>query len=140
MSPKLPRVNVDILVKKGNKVLLGFLTKEWLYQNTQVYGVPGRDLKFNESIGEAVKRNIKEEIGCKVINYKIISVNANYEFNNHYIGIGLIANIKGKIKLLKPKDWEKWQWVDIKKIPQNLFPATKNLIRCFLENKFNISE
>lgn len=73
-------------------------------------------------------------------NYKIICVNANYALGNHYIGIGVVARIDGEAKLLVPKDWEKWEWFDKNKIPENLFPPTKNLIDCYLKHKITISE
>jgi ADP-ribose pyrophosphatase YjhB (NUDIX family) len=137
---KTPGVNVDILIKKDNKILLGLLSPKWSDKNKLSFGVPGRDIKFAESIGQAVKRNIMEELGCKLVKYEIISVNANYALGNHYIGIGILASIKGRVKLLKPDDWQSWQWVDIKKLPDNIFPPAKNLIDCYLQNKFNITE
>lgn len=140
MSNKSPRVNVDILVIKKNKILLGLLSKNWLFDDKQLYGVPGRDINFQETIGDAVIRNIKEEINCSVKSYKIICVNANYALGNHYIGIGIVAIITGEVKLLRPEEWDKWEWFDKNNIPQNLFPAAKNLIKCYLENKINVSE
>lgn len=137
---KTPHINVDILIKQNNKILLGLLSPKWSYRGKPAYGVPGGDIFFGESIGQTVKRNVKEEINCQVFKYKIISINANYEWGNHYLGIGILAQIKGKVKLLKPDDWQSWQWVDIKKLPQNLFPAAKNLINCYLQGKFNIVE
>ncbi len=98
MPEKSPKINVDILVVKGSKILLGLLTKKWLYKKKQVYGVPGRDIRFGEKIGETVKRNIREEFGCNVTKYKIISVNANYALSNHYIGIGVVAEIDDEPK------------------------------------------
>lgn len=145
-------VNVDILIIKGDKILLGLLTKKWTYTSPsarliddnynggQVYGAPGRDIRFGEKIGETVKRNIKEEFGCNVTKYKIICVNANYALGNHYIGIGVAAEIDDEPKLLIPEDWEKWKWFDRNSIPKNLFPPAKNLIDCYLKNKINISE
>ena len=50
------------------------------------------------------------------------------------------AEIGGKTKLLIPQDWEKWEWFDKDKIPNNLFPTTENLIKCYLEKKFTVSE
>lgn len=135
-----PKINVDILVVKDNKILLGLLTKKWNYENKQVYGVPGRDIKFGEKIGDTVKRNIKEEFGCNVTNYEIICVNANYALGNHYIGIGVVASIDSEPKLLIPEDWEKWEWFSKDDIPNNLFPATRNLVECYLKNKVNVSE
>ena len=140
MSDKRPKVSVDILITREDQVLLGLLTKKWNYEEKQVYGVPGREIRFGEKIEETIKRNINEEIGCKLVSYKIICVNANYAYGNHYIGIGVKAEIEGEPKNLLPEDWEKWEWIDKDKLPENLFPATRNLINCFLGNKFNVSE
>jgi 8-oxo-dGTP diphosphatase len=140
MDTKTPKINVDILVIKGNKILLGLLTDKWKYEGKQVYGVPGRDIKFGETMGETVKRNIKEEFACNVINYKIISVNANYALGNHFIGIGVVAEIDGDPKILLPEDWEKWEWFEKDAIPNNLFPPTKNLIECYLKNQITVAE
>ncbi|MDO8609090.1 MAG: NUDIX domain-containing protein [bacterium] len=137
---KYPRINIDILIVNKNKILLGLLTKKWSNKGEQVYGVPGREIYFGEKIGQTVRRNIKEDLGCNVKNYKIISVNANYALGNHYVGIGIVVEIEGEIKNLVPKDWEKWEWFEKYKIPQNLFPATENLINCYLEKKFTVSE
>lgn len=140
MNAQSPKVGLNILVVKNNKVLLGLLTEKWSYQGKQVYGVPGRDLHFKESIGNGVKRDIKEELGADVTNYKVISINANYEYSNHYIGIGIKAEISGEIRRLKKEDWESWEWFDVDKIPDNLFPDAKNLIKCYFENKICVSE
>lgn len=140
MNKKSPKINVDILIIKDNKILLGLLTKNWMHKGKQVYGVPGRDIRFGEKIGETVRRNIKEEFGCSVKKYKVISVNANYAMSNHYIGIGIVAEINGKPKLLIPQDWEKWEWFEKGKIPNNLFPATENLVKCYFGKKFTVSE
>ena len=132
---KLSQVSLDILVIKDHKILIGLLMPQWNFEGKRVYGVSGREIKFGEKIGDAVKRSIKEEFGCGAISYKIISVNANYALGNHFIGIGVIAEIDGETKNLKPEDWEKWEWFDKDKIPNNLFPAAKNVIDYYLENK-----
>lgn len=137
---KFPKVNVDILVIRNNKVLLGLLTKAWGYKGKQVYGVPGSDIEFGKTIGETVKRDIKKHIGCQVIRYKIISVNANYALGNHYIGIGVVAKIKGSPKVINPKEWDKWEWFNKSKTPSNLFPPAKNLIDCYLKGRITVSE
>lgn len=137
---KIPKVNVDILVIKGGKFLLGLLTDKWKYHGKNTWGVPGRDIKFKEKIGDTVKRNIKEEFGCKVTQYKIISVNSNYALGNHYVGIGVVAKIGSTPKRLIPQDWKEWKWFSKNNIPKNIFPPAKNLIECYLKNKFIVSE
>jgi 8-oxo-dGTP diphosphatase len=140
MEEKKPGINVDILVIKNNKVLLGLLADKWCESGIKAYGVPGRDIRFGETFGDTVKRNINEEFGCNVISYEIISVNANYALGNHYIGIGVVAEMDGEANLLLPEDWDKWVWFEKDNIPDNLFPATKNLIECYLQKKITVSE
>ena len=136
----LPKINVDILIVRGNKILLGLLTQRWKHQGKQVYGVPGRDIRFGETIGTTVKRDVKEDLGCKVRKYKIFCVNANYALGNHYIGIGVVAEIDGEPKNLIPEDWERWEWFDKNDVPKNLFPATKNIVESYLRGEVNVSE
>jgi ADP-ribose pyrophosphatase YjhB (NUDIX family) len=140
MDLKSPKVNVDILIVKNGKILFGLLTKKWSYRGKQVYGFSGRDIRFGEKFGQTIKRNVKEDLGCQVKNYKIFCVNANYALNNHYIGIGVAAEIKGKVKNLMTEDWEKWEWFEKDKLPKNLFPAAKNLVDSYLKKKVCISE
>lgn len=137
---KTPKVNVDILVISGKRILLGLLTDKWRYKGKNAWGVPGRDIRFKEKIGDTIKRNIQEEFGCNVAQYKIISVNANYALGNHYIGIGVIAKINGSPKLLIPDDWKEWNFFSKNNLPKNIFPPAKNLVECYLKNKFIVSE
>jgi ADP-ribose pyrophosphatase YjhB (NUDIX family) len=137
---KVPGINIDILVVREGKILLGLMTDQWKYEGQQVYGVPGRDIRFGEKMGDTLKRNIQEEFGCNVTTYEIICVNANYALGNHFIGIGAIAEIDGEPKILMADDWVKWEWFDKESAPKNLFPPTKNLIDCYLRGKVNTAE
>ena len=92
---KRPRVNVDILILRNGKILLGLLTKRWALQGRQMYGVPGRDVRFGEHIEETVMRNVWEEFGCNVVRQEVFAINANYALGNHYIGVGVLAEIDG---------------------------------------------
>ena len=140
MDIKAPRVGIEILIIRGNKILLGLLTKKWMVNDVQVYGVPGRDLNFQEKIGDCIKRNIKDELNCTCTSYTIISVNTNYAWDNHYVNIGATAQISGDITLMKPEDWESWEWFDLKSLPDNIFPSAKSTIDCYLTNTVNISQ
>lgn len=139
MAINSPEIDIDILIVRGDKLLLGLLTDKWQFNGKKSYGVPGREIRKGETMGQAVKRNIKEEFGRNVLSYKIICVNSNY-YNGHFIGIGVVVEMDGEPQLLKKEDWERWEWFDKEKIPQNLFPPAKNLIECYLKNKFCISE
>lgn len=137
---RTPAVSVDILVIREHTLLLGLMTPRWNYEGRQVYGVPGRDIRFGENMGDTVRRNIHEEFACRVTGHRVICVNANYALGNHYIGIGVVAEIDGEPSVRLPDDWVRWEWFDVADIPENLFPATKNLIDCYLEGKVNTQE
>lgn len=140
MEYKEPKVGVDILVIKNNQILLGLLSRKWLIDGIQVYGVPGREIRFGEKVGDTVKRNIQEDIGCNVISYRVFSVNASRTVDNHFINIGIIAEIEDEPKNLVPVDWEQWDWFDFSKIPTNLFPSAKNAINSYLQKSVCVAE
>jgi ADP-ribose pyrophosphatase YjhB (NUDIX family) len=135
-----PTLSIDILIIKDGKILLGLLTEEWSINNMPTYGLPGREINFGESFGDAVERNIKEELDCKLLTHSIIAVNANYALGNHFVGIGTIATIEGEPKNMKPGDWQKWEWIDRKNLPDNLFPPAHNLLQSYLQDKITVSE
>ena len=137
---KTPTLSVDILVTKDGKILLGLLTPEWFQNNKPTYGLPGREINFGESFGEAIERNIREELGCKLSTHSIIAVNANYALGNHFVGIGATATIEGEPKNMKPNDWQKWEWVDLDDLPDNLFPPAHNLVQSYLQHKVTVSD
>ena len=59
---------------------------------------------------------------------------------NHYIGIGVVVEIDGVAKNKFPEDWVNWEWFEKDALPNNLFPATKNLLDCYLQKKTNVAE
>lgn len=64
-SPHFPpafyRVSIKALIRDGNKILFNY-EKEKNY-----YALPGGGLNWGEDPREALKREVMEEIGCKVI-------------------------------------------------------------------------
>lgn len=137
---KAPTVSVDILVIDDGKALLGLFTDEWSYQGKPTWGLPGREIEFGEHFNQAIERNIQEELGCSLQAYEIIAVNANYAFDNHYVGIGATATIEGEPKIMKSEDWQKWEWFDLDNLPENLFKPAENLIKCYQNHKITISD
>jgi ADP-ribose pyrophosphatase YjhB (NUDIX family) len=139
---KQPVISIDILVVRNNLILLGLLTERWSNEGKLTYGLPGREILFGETFGEAVKRNIREELGCGLKDYSVIAVNANYALNNHYIGVGVIAEIDGEPKVTKPEDWQKWEWfsLDNLPLPANLFPPAQNLIDSYKSGAVTVSD
>lgn len=140
MESSSPGVGVDILIIKNNHMLLGLLSDKWLVDGVKVYGVPGRGIRFGETIGDTVKQDVLEDIGCRVISHSICSVNASYTSDTHFINIGIIADIEGEPKNLHPEDWDSWEWFDLSSIPTNLFPSAKNTIESYFRKTVCVSE
>lgn len=60
---KIPRIISAVILKKDNRVLL---VKEILEDSKEHWIFPGGGVEFGETIEEAAKREIKEEIGLNV--------------------------------------------------------------------------
>jgi len=139
-TPETIGVNIDILVIREGKILLGQFSDKWLINGKKYWGVPGRDIHFGESFGDAAKRYIKEETGCELERYIVFSVNANHALDNHFVGIGVWAEITGMPANTQPEDWDKWEWFDVNDLPVNIFPPAKNIINCFKQKKVCVEE
>lgn len=131
---KRPMVSVDLIVVRNDKILLGKLSGRWSDKGKYEWGLPGREIRFGDSFEEAVNRNLREETGMKLKRFRIVCVNNNFAFNNHYVSIGIKAEAAGEPKLTN-KDWKEWKWFDKRSIPRKLFPSAEITIRCYLENK-----
>lgn len=133
-------LNVDLLIIRDGKVLLGQFSDKWKIDGKKPWGVPGQEIRFGESFGEAARRHAREEIGCELSRYVVFAVNANHALENHFIGIGVWAEIEGEPVNANPEDWDKWEWFDLNDLPVNLFPPAKNLINSFKHKKVCVEE
>jgi 8-oxo-dGTP diphosphatase len=123
-----PSVGVAIIIFKDGKILLGEdLTKG----GEPLYGVPGGHWETNETLSEAVKREVLEEAGIEIQNLKLISV---YDFfrpdkNKRYVTIGFKADYKsGKLKDESRHTRKNWGWFATDNLPSSIFPPDKILI------------
>jgi ADP-ribose pyrophosphatase YjhB (NUDIX family) len=132
-------VSVDLIIRKNNKILLGKLSKKWRTEKHE-WGLPGRDVSFGETFQATIERDVKRELGMKLKNFRIISVNNNFWLSNHYVNIGVLVETEGIERLRNENDWEEWKWFDIKELPKELNPPAEKTSRSFLENKTSVSE
>lgn len=138
MKQKTPRISVDLILTNKNKILLGKVSDKWTENGKYEWGLPGREISFRDNFEKSVRKNLKEELGMELKNFKVICINNNFGFGNHYIVIGILVETEGEPKIIKPEDWKEWKWFDKDKILNKLFPSAELTIRCFLENKVSI--
>lgn len=128
-----PKVGVGVIVKKGNKVLMG---KRKGSHGEGDWNFPGGHLDFNEDVFTCARREVFEETGIKIKNLKQ-GPYTNDIFKKeakHYITCFVIAEYaSGMVKIMEPDKCVQWDWFQWSNLPQPLFIPIKNLLKL----KFN---
>lgn len=136
---KYPISSIDIIIQNSKReILLGKVAPKWQDGGKYLWGLPGREIAFGENLIKSVRRNLYEELGLRLKSAKVICVNSNFGFGNHYVAIGVIVQTTGQLVNKKTQDWSKWQWFAVDKIPNHLFPSAKNTLQSFIKNKTSI--
>jgi 8-oxo-dGTP diphosphatase len=78
---KGPRVVVSAIIRNEGKLLL---TKEILEDGKEYWIFPGGGVKFGESLEEAVKREINEELGIEIEIEKLLGFKESIHTNHNY--------------------------------------------------------
>ena len=125
---------VDLIIIRDNKILLAKRAEEELgYKDT--WSIPGGGPEFDEGIEEALHREIQEELGCKIKEYKY--------FKSYYMKLAedfiarafyFYGDIEGEIKL--NDELSEFQWFDINDsnlLKLNFAFNQKDVIKDFIE-------
>lgn len=131
---KKPVASVDLVIKRKDKILLGKVSDKWNSNGKYEWGLPGREIEFRDDFEKTAEKNLKEELGMKPKTFRVISVNNNFGFGNHYIAVGILVDAEEGPKIMN-KDWKEWRWFDKGKLPRKLFPSAELTIKSFLRNK-----
>ena len=108
--------------------------------NKGIYLIPGGKIRELESSEQAVKRELKEEIGIDDIDITFAGISEEMVnakgYDNHQINLIYKGIYKEPIKELEfnglEGDWIKFKWIDIKDINKyNIFPS---LIKQIVKN------
>ncbi len=117
--------------KAHNKVLL---TNMRAITDHEAFILPGGRLEFLENSDEAIKREIKEELGLN-LDFKLISIEENIVKTNKFQMLEFVyyAEIDSFENIELPNDeWDKFKIIEIKDIDKiDIRPKTINkLIKC----------
>ena len=107
------------------------------------YMLPGGRIEELEESLDAIKREIKEEIGWDNINYSFLALSEEFVnakgFNNHQLNIIYKGIYNDEIKETKFKglegDWCNFEWVDVKDI--NNFTIFPDSIKAIISGNDN---
>lgn len=127
---KYPEAIVGVLIFNQEGKFLLVLSPKWRNK----YGLPGGHIEYGETIGEAAKREIKEETGLDIFDIEFLMVQEcifSKEFykKKHFIFLDYIAKVKNTNVILDGREGTEYAWVTIDeslKLPLN--PYTRNTI------------
>lgn len=128
------KVGIGILIRDGNKVLLGKRVNKkdtgGIYE-PDTWTIPGGKQEFNETMFEGAKREVKEETNLDVDNIVLFGAADDMQTNKHFITLHMIANsYSGELKVMEPEKESEWKWFDLDNLPERLYSPTKK----FLDN------
>ena len=110
--PTLPVSRVEVLIHKGDAVLLLKLAKE---PNAGKWGLPGGGVKIGETVEEAVRREAKDQVGLDANLEGMLDVldeihhDGKGKVRFHYVLVGYLASPrKGKVVLSDEATEYKW--------------------------------
>ena len=129
MQENRPKVGIGVIVKSGNKVLLG---KRKSSHGDGDWGFPGGHLEFGETPEECAEREVEEEAGLILKNFtRVVYTNDVFEKENkHYITLYIASDLdRGEPEIKEPEKCEKWEWFEWSKLPKPLFLPIENLLR-----------
>ncbi|MEM5878342.1 MAG: NUDIX hydrolase [Candidatus Aenigmatarchaeota archaeon] len=126
-------VGVLAIVKNGKKFLFVKRNSKLRFEPSK-WGFVGETMKFGESVKQTISRGLKEEVGMKLTNYKLINV-YSFKFKSQYkdkhrhaIIIACLCSAKGKINL--NNELEDYKWLEIDKADQlDLINTNKQIIK-----------
>jgi mutator protein MutT len=113
--------NQVLLIKRGSKAK----------SERGVWSRPGGGVEEGESPEEAVKREIKEELGIEIeILEPLDFIEHLSDTGQHWIALGYLAKVKnGEPRIMEPEKIEEIKWFSLDEIPENLAIYTQEGIR-----------
>jgi nucleoside triphosphatase len=129
-----PEPIVGALILKDKKVLL---VKSWKWGN--LYCIPGGHIELGENIEEAVKREIKEEIGLGIELEKVLFIQEaiypkKFHKKKHFIFFECVCKAKSLKVRLDKDEIQEFIWIEPKKaLKLTLNNFTRKFIRKYLE-------
>jgi len=118
------------LILRGDKVLLNHRT------DYDMWDLPSGGVEKNETIIQALKREIKEETGLNVKPVRLVGVYHNYRRKVISL-LFLVKVISGKLR--KNEEADDHKYFSYKKLPKNTVPKQKERIINYFNNKKEIT-
>lgn len=122
-----PGVGIGVAIFKDGKVLLG---KRKGSHGAATWAFPGGHIELGESFEDCARREVFEETGLMVGNFrKLTFTNDIFSENKHYVTLYLACDyISGELELKEPEKCEGWNWFSVAEIPHPRFLPLDHLL------------
>jgi len=133
-TPSIDYIGVGVaavILNEKNEVLLQ-LRGPKAKNERGLWKLPGGAIEYGEKAEEALKRELKEELGIeiKIIKQIFCLDDILKEENQHWLVPFYLCRIKKRIpKILEPEKTTKIAWFSLKNLPKNLAFGTKEALR-----------
>ncbi len=125
MKPGIDFVGVGVfalIFNNKNEILLvnHKLSEKKPEDFSDYWSMPGGTVEFGETAIEALKREIKEELGINIFEEKLIGYNDWIKMDRHWIGLNFIAKTNDAPRIKEPEKIKEARFFNINDIPNNL--------------------
>jgi len=95
---------------------------------------PGGGVEVGEKVEDALKREIKEELGVEIKIIKFLGFTEGIVDNQHWISLNYLAKIvSGEINNLEPEKHAEVKWFSLDGLPEKLVQNTIDAINEYLK-------
>ncbi len=99
--------------------------------------LPGGKIDQGESVQECAKRELLEETGLDAqgpITLMSLSAEIDREKDFHSFTFGtFVQSVVGELRNPEPHKFSGWGWYQIRELPDNLFPPTRNVLQAYAD-------
>lgn len=138
----MPGVGIGILIFNENGEVLCILRIDDAKKADSAmhlegtWTLPAGKVKYGETIFEAAKRKVKEEVDLDIDNLEIVSIADDINEFAHFVTIGVVAKmVKGTISLGDSEEHVRYQYFSFNKLPDNLCEPSKKIIEHYIKHK-----
>jgi mutator protein MutT len=97
---------------------------------------PGGSVEFGEKVEDAVKREIREELGIEIELVRFLDFTDHIigSENQHWIAFNFLAKIiNGEPKIMEPEKHDEIRWFRLDDLPEKITQTTKEPIDKYLQ-------
>ncbi|WMJ81898.1 NUDIX domain-containing protein [Clostridium sp. MB40-C1] len=123
-------VGVGAVIINENKEILLLLREK--SPELGCWSIPGGKVEMFETVEDAIKREVKEELDVEVEIIKLITVTNHiiWKEKAHWVAPTFLANVvSGQVKNVEPEKHKEVRWFSIDNLPHNITITTKNAIK-----------